>query len=86
MEIINTGKHSTDLVQGELEVPCLLTFVGESQELLKMRKLKSTVPTLLALAVEPSRNWAKIDLCSLKDDIDLPEKIDAGCRNLMEFA
>ena len=61
-QITDTRKHSTDLLQNELEVPCSLTFVGESKDLLKIRKLKSTVPTLLALAVEPPKKWAKIDL------------------------
>ena len=40
---------STDLPQGGLEVPCTLTFVGESKDLLKIEKLKNAVPASLII-------------------------------------
>ena len=36
-------RHSTDLPQGGLEVPCLLLFRGEAKEIKKLVKLCSTI-------------------------------------------
>ena len=52
-------KRSTDLPQGRLEVPCTLTFVGESKDLLKIEKLKNAVPASLTIPVEPPKNGLK---------------------------
>jgi hypothetical protein len=42
-----TGKrrYSTDLPQGGLEVPCTLTFVGQSPEIQKVRRLLGLAPS-----------------------------------------
>ena len=36
-------RHSTDLPQGGLEVPCRLLFRGEAKEIKKLVKLCSTI-------------------------------------------
>ena len=55
-----TGKRrrSADLLQGGLEVPCTLTFVGPSREIHKVRNLISLAPTK---TVEPTPS-KKIEL------------------------
>ena len=73
VQITDKRKYSSDLPQGGLEVPCSLIFVGESEDLLKIEKLKCAVPASLPIAVEPPKKRAKIDLCSEKD-ADLLDK------------
>lgn len=74
VQVTDRRRRSTDLPQGGLEVPCTLTFVGESKDLLKIEKLKNAVPSL-AIPVEPPKKRAKIiDLSS--DDADLLDETD----------
>ena len=60
VQIIGRRKHSKDLLQGGLDVPCSLTFVGESKELSKIEKLSSTIPAMTSLA-QPPQKRARID-------------------------
>lgn len=44
VQITDRRRRSIDLPQGGLEVPCSLTFIGDTKDLLKIKKLKSAVP------------------------------------------
>ena len=70
VQVTGRRRHSTDLPQGGLEVPCSLTFVGESRDLLKVRRLMETAVPALSLPgdIEPPKKRAKI--CSERDDME----------------
>ena len=71
IQITDRRKRSTDFPHGGLEVPCSLSFVGESKDMLKEEKLKSLVPAS-SLPVKPPK---KINVCSEIDgDDDLFDK------------
>ena len=42
-----------DIQQGSLEISCLLTLVGDSKELKKIKKLNSAVPAAFTVVSEP---------------------------------
>ena len=49
-QVTGRRRHSADLPQGGLEVPCTLTFVGQSQDINNVRKLVSLAP---AKSIDP---------------------------------
>uniref|UniRef100_A0A1X7TX07 HIRAN domain-containing protein n=1 Tax=Amphimedon queenslandica TaxID=400682 RepID=A0A1X7TX07_AMPQE len=44
--VTGARKHSTDLVQGGLEVPCTLTFTGMKQDIEKVKNLLECAPSV----------------------------------------
>ena len=45
-QITGRKRHSMDLPQGGLEIPCSLRFVGQSRDIRKIKKLVDLVPYL----------------------------------------
>ena len=60
-EVTGRRRRSVDLPQGGLEVPCTLTFIGQSNEISKVKKLTSIAP-VLPVTVEPPSKKPKVDV------------------------
>lgn len=66
VQVTGRRRRSVDLPQGGLEVPCLLTFIGESKEISKLERMIVSVPSLSP--IEPPLKRAKIDLEIVDED------------------
>ena len=53
-QVTKSRRFSADLVQGGLEIPCVLTFIGPEKEILKVEKLmKDHEPAVVTIFDEP---------------------------------
>ena len=55
-QVTGRRRHSADLPQGGLEVPCTLMFVRQSQDINKVRKLISLAPAKSIDPPPPKKN------------------------------
>ena len=60
--ITGNRKHSWDLPQGGLDVPCQLIFKGEKVAISKIKKLVAAIPEVPCVQPEPPSKIRKVDI------------------------
>ena len=61
VQVTGSRRFSADLVQGGLEIPCVLTFIGSEKAISKVEKLMAVQPTAAAVATPPPAKKSKIE-------------------------
>ena len=67
-QVTGSRRFSADLVQGGLEIPCVLTFIGSEKDILKVEKLMAVQPTAAAVTTPPPAKKCKIEQQTCNDD------------------